>query len=428
MTESSSVDVEIDGIASSGAGVGRLPEGRAVFVHRTAPGERVRIRLTREKKRWAEGRLVEVLDESPERREAPCPHYDRCGGCTLEHLEYETQLRWKGRIVSDALERIGGISREPPEVVPSPQEFHYRSRITLTLRRLGGDRVVAGFHELERPGRIVDIGEDCLLPESAIAGVWGRMRRHWGPGARALPSGKELRLTLRSLDPGVLLVVEGGRGAGDLPALLGRVEGLVAAWRVDDAGVRHVAGLDVVGDRFLGEDVEIRGSAFLQVNRAAGEALQGRLLDRVGDPDGLHVVDGYCGLGVVGRILARRGARVTGIELDPEAVRGARADAEAGQQIVEGRVEEELTDRLPADLLVLNPPRHGLDEALPEILSASTVPRILYVSCDPATLARDLGRLAPTYRVRSLEAFDLFPQTAHVEVLAELERSGTPGA
>lgn len=417
-----SYDVEIDGIASSGAGVGRLPEGRAVFVHRTVPGERVRIRLTREKKRWAEGRLLEVLDASPERREAPCPHYDRCGGCTLEHLEYEAQLRWKGRIVRDALERIGGISRDPPPVAASPEEFRYRSRITLTLRRLGGDRVVAGFHELGKPDRIVDMGGDCLLPEESIAAVWDGIRRHWGPGARALPGGRELRLTLRSTEVGVVLAVEGGRGRGDLEELLRRVEGLVAAWHVDDAGERRVAGSEVVTERFLGEDVEVRGSAFLQVNRAAGEALQTRLLARVGDPSGLHVVEGYCGLGVVGRILARKGARVTGIELDPEAVRGARAGAEAGQEIVEGRVEEELPDRLPADLILVNPPRTGLEERIPEILAASDVPRILYVSCDPATLARDLERLAPRFRLDALEAFDLFPQTAHVEVLAGLER------
>ncbi|MFW6198929.1 MAG: TRAM domain-containing protein, partial [Gemmatimonadota bacterium] len=163
--------VEIDGLSSEGAGVGRLPDGRAVFVHRTAPGEAVRIRVTEEKKRWARGRLVEVLEEAPERREAPCPRYDRCGGCTLEHLEYEAQLRWKGQIVSDALQRIGGLVVDVPEVVPSPGRFRYRSRITLTLKRVGESRVVAGFHELERPGRIVDLGGECLLPEAEIARV-----------------------------------------------------------------------------------------------------------------------------------------------------------------------------------------------------------------------------------------------------------------
>lgn len=423
MTEVPVFEVEIDGIASSGAGVGRLPEGRAVFVHRTAPGERVRIRLTEEKKRWARGRLVEILEASSERRAAPCPHYDRCGGCTLEHLEYASQLRWKGRIVADALERIGGLSAEVPPVDPSPREFGYRSRVTLTLRRLGGDRVVAGFHELGRPGRIVDLGGECLLPDPAISRVWEGIREGWGPGARALPAGRELRLTLRSLEEGVLLVIEGGTGEGDLVELLRRVDGLVAAWRVDDGGSRAVAGPEVLTESFLGEAVEIRGSVFLQVNRAAGEGLQRRLLEVVGDPADLDVVDAYCGLGVLGRLLARRGARVVGIESDPEAVRGARADASPRQEIVDGPVEVELPGTLPADLVLLNPPRQGLDDRVPEILVASTVERLVYVSCDPATLARDLKRLSPTYRVRSVEAFDLFPQTAHVEVVTVLERA-----
>lgn len=422
MSPTDLVDVEIDGISSEGAGVGRLPDGRAVFVHRTAPGETVRIRLTEEKKRWARGRLVQVLDEAPERREAPCPHYDRCGGCSLEHLGYEAQLHWKGRIVADALARIGGIDAPVPEVVPSPRRLRYRSRITLTLRRIGDSRVVAGFHEIERPGRIVDVGGECLLPEPEIARVWDRLREAWGPGARALPAGRELRLTLRSLAEGVLLVIEGGRGRGDLPELVRRVEGLVAVWRVNEDGSRRVVGPEMLTEEFLGEGVEIRGSAFLQVNRAAGEALQHRLLDRIGDPTGLRIVEAYCGLGVVGRFLARGGARVTGIEMDAEAARGARAGSATGQEIVEGRVEDRLPEALPADLVILNPTRTGLHEEIPSILTESAPSRIVYVSCDSATLARDLDRLSSRYELRVLEAFDLFPQTAHVEVVADLGR------
>ena len=424
--DSQAVVVDIHGLSSEGAGVGRLPDGRAVFVHRTAPGEKARIRVTEEKKRWARGRLLEILEEAPERREAPCPHYDRCGGCTLEHLEYEAQLRWKGQIISDALQRIGGLDAPVPDVVPSPKRIRYRSRVTLTLKRIGDSRVVAGFHELERPGRILDLGGECLLLEPEIARVWDRLRASWGPGARALPAGRELRLTLRSLAEGVLLVVEGGKGRGDIEALVEQVEGLVAVWRVDEAGSRRVVGPEMLTEEFLGEGVEIRGAAFLQVNREAGEALQRRLLERIGDPAGLQIVEAYCGVGIVGRHLARKGARVTGIEMDAEAVRGARAGAPDGQTIVEGRVEERLAELLPADLVLLNPPRTGLHDDIPQILGKDPPPRVVYVSCDPATLARDLDRLSCSHELRGLEAFDLFPQTAHVEVVADLGRKASP--
>jgi len=142
--------LRIEGIGSGGEGVGRLEDGRVVFVHRAAPGDEVRVELTRVKPRWARGRLVEVMEASPERRTPPCPFQSRCGSCPLEHLEYEAQLRAKRTMVVDALERIGGLETLPPvEVHPSPREFRYRNRVTFHLRRLRAGRVVAGFHELE---------------------------------------------------------------------------------------------------------------------------------------------------------------------------------------------------------------------------------------------------------------------------------------
>ena len=146
-------------------------------------------RLRDEKRRWARGELVRVLTPSADRRVAPCPHYARCGGCTLEHLNYDAQLRAKAGIVADALRRIGGVTVAVPEVVASPEEFRYRNRVSFTLVRLGNGRVIAGFHELNRPDRIVDIGADCLLPELAIARVWGNLRAGWGTDADLLPSG-----------------------------------------------------------------------------------------------------------------------------------------------------------------------------------------------------------------------------------------------
>jgi len=140
--------VTIRAFGSDGEGVGDLPDGRVVFVPRTAPGDEVSLRLTRQKKRWARGQLVEVLQAGPNRAEPVCPYYASCGGCALQHVSYEEQLAWKGRFVEEALKRIGGLEVTVPPVVPSPDRHNYRSRITFTLLRIPGERVVAGFHHL----------------------------------------------------------------------------------------------------------------------------------------------------------------------------------------------------------------------------------------------------------------------------------------
>ena len=305
-------DVEITGIAAGGAGVGRLPDGKAVFVHRTVPGERARIRVIEEKRRWARGHLVQLLRSAPERREAPCPHYERCGGCTLEHLDYEAQCRIKGGIVANALRRIGGLEVETPEVVASPDEFRYRNRVSFTLLRLGSGRVVAGFHEIERPERVVDITEACLLPEPAIAEAWGRLRASWGEGAYRLPSGERLRLTLRGTTEGrVALLIEGGFAKGRPDELLewvGASRDLAPARRRRAAAA--AAGDAAVHEEWGGEPLELARRDFLQVNRRAAALLEDHVLDVGGCRDWSpprRVVDAYCGIGLYARRLARAG-------------------------------------------------------------------------------------------------------------------------
>ncbi len=416
--------VEITGIAGGGAGVGRLPDGRVTFVHRTAPGEMVEVEVVESKRRWTRSRLVRVRRPSPARRAAPCPHYDRCGGCTLEHLEYGAQMDAKRGIVADALERIGKLELDPPDVVPAPAEFHYRNRVSFTLRR-GRRGVVAGFRAVEDPDTVVDVGGDCMLPEPAIAGAWARLRAAWGPDARRLPSGEELRVTLRATGEGeVPLVVEGGYAPGRPAELLDAVPDLVAVWhRPENAPkLRRLAG---TGPRELwgDEEVALSGDIFLQVNRAAAASLEEYVLDRVRRHEPARVVDGYCGVGLYARRLERDGVEVVGIESHPAAVAEAERVAR-GSRFLEGRVEDRLGEALPADGVILNPPRAGLADAVPAALAGSRA-RIVYVSCDPATLARDLKRMKHSHRAVGVRSFDLFPQTAHVETVVELEPCAT---
>jgi 23S rRNA (uracil1939-C5)-methyltransferase len=416
--------VQIRALSSDGAGVGNLADGRVVFVPRTAPGDEVRVRITDGKPRWARGQLRGLLVPSPDRVSPSCPYYEECGGCTLQHIAYEQQLHWKGDTVREALKRISHVDIALPAVIPSPNERNYRSRVTFTLVRLPGGRVVAGFHHLGVPHRIVDVEEGCILPEPAVASIWTGLRRAWGEGARRLPAGRKLRLTLRAVDEGVILVVEGGRGPGRPDILLREVEGLVAVWAVGPkGGGKLLAGLTHVHDTRLGETVRTGPTTFLQVNRVAGEALHRWVVEQGAVTPGDKVVDAYCGVGLYGRDLARLGAHVLGIERDSKAAGAASRDSPEGFTVWAGAVEDRMAEALPADLVVLNPPRIGIDAEVTETLLAAGPPRLIYVSCAPATLARDVGRLSSSYEVVDVRAFDLFPQTAHVEVVVVLVRT-----
>jgi 23S rRNA (uracil1939-C5)-methyltransferase len=221
----------------------------------------------------------------------------------------------------------------------------------------------------------------------------------------------------------VVLVIEGGRGSGEPEALLDAVKGLRAIWHRPhrDGVARLLAGDPHTDEVWLGRRFRVGASAFMQVNREGGEQLHRAVLRAIGPVQGLRVVDAYAGVGVLGRILAEQGAAVSAIELDREAAAAAEQHAPAGFRVLQGRVEHLLDHALPADLVLLNPPRTGVDERALALLSGSGVGRIVYVSCDPATLARDVARLAD-FQVAHVSCFDLFPQTAHVETLLVLER------
>jgi 23S rRNA (uracil1939-C5)-methyltransferase len=412
------VEVLVRGLSSTGSGVADLPDGRVVFVPRTAPGDRALVMLGKVKPRWAEARVVEILEASEHRKAPECALYDQCGGCSLQHLPYEAQLEWKARFVSESLARIGKIEVAPPPIVPSPDQLRYRNRITYTLRRLRGGRTVAGFHALGRPAHVIDVEDQCVLPEAQIAEAWTSLRAVWGPGARLLPDGGRLRLTLRSSATGAVLIVGGGEGGWNAAKLFKRASGIASIWH-QPAGVKKARLLQGTrpGDESEADGPSVHGAAFLQVNPAAATLLEEHVLEHAGSPT--RAVDAYCGIGVYGRALAARGAVVVGIESNPDALRTF-DDPLEGLSALAGKVEVRLPEALPADLLILNPPRSGLDTSVPEHILAEPPQQIIYVSCDVATLARDLSRLIPAYDLVELHAFDLFPQTALVESVAVL--------
>lgn len=399
--------IAIDSIAAGGDGVGRL-DGKAVFVPRSAPGDVVVAAVTG-RARFARGTLREVVRPSPDRVEPGCAHYtrDRCGGCQLQHLAYPAQLRAKHVIVSDALARIAKREARVGEPVAAPDEWRYRAKLTLALRR-GRARWVAGLHPYDDPGRVFALA-DCPITDRRVVSTW----REVLDAGELLPEAPALRGSVRWTRHGAALVIEGGRRWSAHGELFDRVAGLAALYWEPEGGTRRK-----IADRRADDEP---AASFAQVHPRMAELLRSYVVSAAREVTPVTAVDAYAGVGDVAVALAAAGTAVTAIELDPDAARWGEQRLATPSRMLRGRVEEELRGALPADLVVLNPPRAGVDARVTRILADAGPARLIYVSCDPATLARDIARL-PGYDILSVRPFDMFPQTAHVETVCVLAR------
>jgi 23S rRNA (uracil1939-C5)-methyltransferase len=399
--------VAIESIAAGGDGVGRS-EGMAVFVPRTAPGDVALVRLMRAR-RFARGELQSLEVKSSERVEPPCPHYalDHCGGCQIQHLSYEAQLSAKSGIVGEALRRIGRRTVENPDVEPSDGEWRYRRKLTLHLRRAGGEWI-AGLHPYDDPDAVFDL-RDCPITDQRVLSVWSELR----PAFDLLPRERALRVAVRLLDAGAAVVVEGGRTWREPERLLDVAPSVTELWwRPEGNRTRLLA-------RRGAESAS--GASFAQVNEGVAQRLRGHVLALARGHHPARVIDAYAGLGATTLPLAADGLEVVAIELDAEAAAHLRGRLRPPSTAIGGRVEDHLAAALPADVVLLNPPRGGVDARVATTLQEARRPpsAVIYTSCDPATLGRDLARLS-RYRLASVRAYDMFPQTAHVETVCEL--------
>ncbi len=403
--------VRIRAIAAGGDGVGTLADGRTVFVPRSAPGDLLEPAAITLSRRFARARIGRLLEASPDRTTPRCPHYDRddCGSCQVQHLTAAAQRDAKGRIVADALTRIGGLDAAAVAVAPSDREWEYRAKVSLAVK---GRQI--GYHRVGRPNQVFDLVR-CHIARPELSRLWTALRAH----RRLLPPEAE-RVTLRVDRSGGLhaIVQVAGTRPWDRARELGRALSAAGTpavlwWQPEGGAARAVAGAAEAYPAMV----------FEQVHPEMGDRVRDAAVTALGDVAGRHVWDLYAGIGETTRALADRGAAVTSVEVDRRAV--ALADARGptkGVRRIAGRVEQELDSLDRADSAIVNPPRTGLGEAVTDRLSARPPDRLVYVSCDPATLARDLARLEPVYRVTGVRAFDLFPQTAHVETLVEASR------
>lgn len=402
-------EVRIRAIASGGNGVGTLADGRAVFVPRTAPGDLVTLRAVRLRRRHAEARLGELREPGPGRVTPPCPHYfrDDCGGCQVQHLDAPTQRAVRQRIVGDAIRRIAKLDLADPPIVPSDQEFGYRNKITLTYRP-----GLLGYHRLGAAGEVFAL-EHCHIAEPAVHELFLAVRK----GIPHLPSDTEQVVLRLDADGGrhVIVRTPGGRAWGKGEAFAAAI-GVPATvwWHPADGAPRAVAG----------SATPWPATVFEQVHPAMGRAVRRAAAEAVGGPahPGEVAWDLYAGIGETTTMLAEAGYRVESVEIDPRAVHLARERATSAARREVGDVAQVVGRLSNPGAVVVNPPRAGLDQRVATALVAAVPRRIAYVSCDPATLARDLARMTDTFRLTTVTAFDQFPQTAHVETLAVLER------
>jgi 23S rRNA (uracil1939-C5)-methyltransferase len=326
-------------------------------------------------------------------------------------MTYRSQLVAKQRIINDAIERIGKRKASVGEVEPSPSEWRYRSKLTLAMRRLSSGEWIAGLHQYDNPAKIFAL-RDCPITDSEIVAVWREVLASSG----LFPSVTELRGSVRKTRDGPVFVMMGAMRWSAAPKFFDSVKTLAAAWWENDEGVRRL-----IGERRPPRTLQPPVASFTQVNAEVATNLRKHVFTTVSAHSPQVIVDAYSGAGETAVQFARNGAKVTAIELDSDAARWCAMHLPEGSVSLRARVEEALPKALPADAVVLNPPRAGADSRVTEILEqAPEKPRVIvYVSCNPATLARDIQRL-PGYRVKSVRPFDMFPQTAHVETVCEL--------
>ena len=472
-----SLSVTIDDLAFGGEGVGRI-DGYVVFVRGGIPGDHLRVRLDQARARFGRASIEAVLIPSPHRVEAPCQYFGRCGGCRLQHVDYAAQLGFKSKQVADALQRLGGLP--PVEIRPifaAPETYGYRNKMEFTVARGGlssissrdaaeepqatraarrglNEGLTVGLHEAERYDRVLDV-ERCLLQSERMNALLDESRRFFiehGLTAYEQDSGEGLLRFLmlregRGTDEAMVNVVTSSPAVSELEPLAGRLAARVketasVVMNVNPkkasvaVGIEEhlLGGRDHIRESVGGLSFQVSANSFFQTNSAQAERLFTIVLEAAALTGGETVFDLYAGTGAISLLLAQRSRWVYGVEVAQAAVddaaRNAAANGIANCTFLAGEVRfvlpELIAQGVTAQVVVADPPRAGFHPKALATLARLAPARIIYVSCNPATLARDLGDLARAgYRVEWVQPVDMFPHTPHIEAVARLERIQT---
>jgi 23S rRNA (uracil1939-C5)-methyltransferase len=445
------VEVAIDDLAFGGEGVGRL-DGYVMFVRGGLPGDRLRVRVTETRARYGRGEIDEVIAQSPDRVDPPCRYFGQCGGCRLQHLSYPAQLAFKTKQVRDCLERLGNVAGfELRPILPAPDPYGYRNKMEFTVATSAGTPIL-GLHQADRYDVVLDI-DRCLLQSETMNTLLDETRRQardralpvWdGATEEGLLRFVSLREGRRTGDAMVNIVA----ASPDLERLMPLADALRAAVPATASVVLNVnakkasvavgseehvlLGRETITESLGGLAFQVSANSFFQTNTAQAERLFGLVEDACAFEGHETVFDLYSGTGAISLLLARRCRRVYGIEVAPaavaDAVRNARANGIENCSFLTGEVRHVLpaliADGVRADVVVADPPRAGFHPKALVTLATLAPARIVYVSCNPSTLARDVGDLVRRgYRLEWVQPVDMFPQTPHIEAVARLRRA-----
>lgn len=434
----------IDGYSSEGLGIARI-DGQVVFVHGAIRGETCDVLVMKVLKNAAFGKIAALVEPSPARRTPDCPYYGRCGGCNFRHMSYDEELWAKRARVQDALTRIGGAEVTVEEILGAEQPLHYRNKSIYPISPAGE----VGFYRA-RSHQVVDV-EHCLIQKPGADALAQAVRDYIArfrvePYNEATGRGLLRHLYVRTSCRGeslACLLVNGSRLPHEqelvdmLRAAAPGVCGVVLGENTRRGNAilgdryRTLWGRDYLTDTLCGLELRLSVPSFYQVNHDQAQRLYEKALEYAGLTGRELAVDLYCGAGTITQVLARRARHVIGGEIVPEAIRDAEDSARRnGVENVEflcgdaSRLAAELRQRgLRPDVICVDPPRKGLAPDVVEAAASMEPERIVYVSCDPATLARDAARFAPLgYRPVRACAVDLFPGTAHIETVCLLSK------
>jgi 23S rRNA (uracil1939-C5)-methyltransferase len=429
--------LEVESLAYGGKGVARR-NGYVVFVAGALPGDRVTAAVTKAKRGYAEASVTEILRESPDRIPPRCDHGgEPCPGAPWQGLAYEEQLRHKHQQVRDALVRLGGLDGfDLDEIEPAVEQWRYRNKLEYTFGERDGE-LVLGFNARGRWDLVVD-AEDCLLASERN----NEMRNDVRAWARA----EGLSPYDRRRSAGVLrnLVIREGRRTGQLqtrlvtsPTEIPRppvdLHTIVEGTGSGTDGPTGALGAEYLEEELCGLRFRISHAAFFQTNTEMAERLYGSAAEMAGLSGSERVFDLFCGIGTLGLSLAARAGEVWGIELVPEAVADAEENARlngiGNARFRAGDARKEIRPLLAEagapDVVVVDPPRAGLSKKVVRRVIECGAPRIVYVSCNPTTLAPNAAQLTEAgYRLRRVRPVDMFPQTPHIECVALLDKAG----
>lgn len=440
--------VYIEDLTHDGNGVAKI-DGYPLFIQGALPGETAEIHVMKTLKNYGFAKVINILEKSPDRVEAPCVYFSQCGGCQLQHLSYEGQLKWKQNMVANVMKRLGKIDAPVLPVKGMEEPWHYRNKSQIPFAQNEAGQMVAGFYKTKSHS-IVDM-ERCLIQTGEADVVMADLKRELETlGVRPYDE-KSHQGMLRHV------VVRKGRATGEvmvvlvtkskkfpqasaaiekIRALIPNVTSIVQNVNGEKTNVIFgndtftLWGKDTIEDTIGNVRFEISARSFYQVNPVQTEVLYKQALDYAQLTGDERVIDAYCGIGSISLFLAQKAGHVMGVEIVEQAIEDAKRNAALNgftNTYFEAGPAEEVIPRWykegkEADVLVVDPPRKGCDEALLNTIIEQKPKRVVYVSCNPATLARDLRILEDGgYKTKEVQPVDMFPHTTHCEAVAWLE-------